>query len=221
MATFAGFRGQRNKDVLYDASGTVAAGGTSQLVLPASISRSYVFIENLSSSATLYYEFGAAFATATITNGAVTAITVVNGGFGFTVPPLVQFLGGGSGGGFLKTSAGLPDYPPPGVAIGNGNSVVTGDRPALARAVLTGGVITSFIIDDPGQGYLNAPYVYITNHQSDPRGCADPFYGSTARGMALLPFGSQTFETNYITTEPLAVYSATTGHRFTVKYFAG
>ena len=39
--------------------------------------------------------------------------------------------------------------------------------------------------------------------------------------MGLLPFGSQTFENSFITTQPLAVYSATTGHRFTVKYFAG
>jgi hypothetical protein len=221
MASFPGFRGQRTKDVLFDASGTVTAGGTSQLVLPAGISRSFLFVENLSSTLTLYYEIGAAFATATITNGAVTSLTIVNGGFGFTVAPTVQFLGGGSGGGFLRTSAGLPDYPSPGTAIGNGNSVVLNDRPAKARAVLTGGVITSFVIDDPGQGYLNAPYVYITNDASDPRGCADPFYGSTARGMALLPFGSQTYETNYIATEPLAVYSTTTGHRFTAKYFAG
>lgn len=44
----------------------------------------------------------------------------------------------------------------------SGPDVVTSNFTALAHAVLTGGVVTSIVIDDPGSGYTKPPTVTIT-----------------------------------------------------------
>ena len=84
MARVVGFTEQQNLTPVYRADGTVAAGGTAQLILPRAAPRSSILLQNTSASDTLYFEFGCARAKATVSNGKVTAITVTNAGFGFT-----------------------------------------------------------------------------------------------------------------------------------------
>ena len=96
MARVIGFTEQQTLTPVYRADGSVTTGGTAQLILPRAAPRSSIIIQNTSTSDTLYLEFGCARATATLTNGAVTSITVTNAGFGFTYPPSVHFLGGGN-----------------------------------------------------------------------------------------------------------------------------
>src|SRR5208282_540181 len=88
-----GTKGQQSADRLYRINGTIASGTASQLVSPIPTTRAFFFFQNNSSS-TMWLGFGSALATATISGGAVTGCTIVNGGFGFTAPPLIDFLGG-------------------------------------------------------------------------------------------------------------------------------
>ncbi len=70
-----------------------------------------------------------AAATARVANGMVVAITVTDGGLGYTNTPLVTLIGGGGGSG------------------------------AKATAIMQGGVVTAILITDPGKGYTSAPKV--------------------------------------------------------------
>lgn len=208
-----GTRGQQAPDYSYRADGTITAGGTSQLVLPIPAGMSSLLIQN-QSAGNLYFEFGSARATATISNGTVSAVTVTNGGFGFTYPPHIDFLGGGGVGAAsgVKVGAGQPGYAAP-----NSPGGATG-RPAQARAVLTSGVITSIVIDDPGAGYSFAPYVKIVNAGGDAYGCADPYYGNVSSGVLLSAGGSLTSHATVCPTEQIAVWGATTGQVFMVRW---
>src|ERR1700761_2410012 len=78
-------RGQQVKDRLYDASGSITTGGTSQLILPERVSTTHLFLQNISDT-DMYFQFGSATAKCAITSGAVSSVTVLNGGFGFTIP---------------------------------------------------------------------------------------------------------------------------------------
>lgn len=200
-----GYRSQMTSDFLYSADGTITAGGTSQLVVPRAKSRSYLFFQNLSSN-TMYVAIGGARATATVSGGVVTGFTIANGGFGYVKTPTVRCFGGGASDGIADTNCGgsLPDWPSP-------------SRPAQGLAVLSGGVLTSITITDPGSGYLRAPYVLIESNPADSIGCEDPFYSSTARGFQILPAGSLEFF-NQCPTDAVAVYGTTTGDRFTCRY---
>ena len=197
---------------LYDASGTITTGGTSQLVLPQVPSRSVLIIQNNSSSGSLWFEFGSARAKATITSGAVSAITVTNGGKGFTYPPVVRFAGGGYAGNTAYLGLNQPGGEGP-------NSSIVSGRPAKAHAVLTGGVVTSIVIDDPGAGYVIAPYVYIFNSDLDPYGGADPFYSSTTTGIQIAASGGSLYiNGTACPTDSIYVYGATTGQQYIVKW---
>lgn len=77
-----------------------------------------------------------ATATTTISGGAVTGITVTNGGSGYTSIPTVNFYAGGS--------------------------VVNGGTKARATAVISGGVVTGITIDNGGTGYTSLPTVAIS-----------------------------------------------------------
>lgn len=77
-----------------------------------------------------------ATATATISGGAVTGITINNGGSGYTSAPTVNFYGGGP--------------------------VVNGGSKARATATLSGGVITGITINNGGSGYTTAPTVVVS-----------------------------------------------------------
>lgn len=201
-------------EYLFDASGTISSGSAAQLLLPKARRRSSLIIQNLHASATMYVEFGGARATATLTSGAITSITITNGGFGYNMIPVVEFLGGAYDSSYQTTPAvstnSLPDYPAP-----------TGTlyRRAKGHAVLTTGVVTSIVIDDPGAGYAYPPYIFIKNQASDPFGCANPFYSSTASGIELIaPGGSLTQNGTITTTDQCAIYCATATAPFTCKF---
>lgn len=215
-----GTKDQQRRDFLYDASGSITTGGTPQLVLPEAKSRTMLMLGNLSSG-NLWFEFDGARATIAISNGIVTGSTVTNGGFGYTVPPTVTLLGGGPGIGLTTAAAGEPTYPAPGTP--DGFIFHIGDlskyRPAKMHAVLTAGVVTSLVIDDAGAGYQQAPYAHIHNSVAmDVYGCADPSLNS-GTGL-LIPNATQPiiFNGTACPTGPVAVFGASTGQRFTVKF---
>ena len=95
----------------------------------------------------------AARATCAITLGAVSGYAVTNGGFGYTHPPDVFFLGGGYAGN-TAVSAGFPGFAAPGQS-----GDPTGSHPAKAHAVLTADVVTPIVTEDAGSGYGIAPFL--------------------------------------------------------------
>lgn len=186
-----GSRGQQGDYPLYGVDLTLS--GAAQLVLGSSPSRSLLMLQNCSGTNDMRVEIGGPRATATLTAGKVTSIAVNNAGFNFTSPPLVRLVGGGPplgqvGGPYLGLNQ--PNGPSPSAI-------------AKARAVLVGGAVSSFIIDDPGAGYLIAPFVFLFNDLAlDPYGCAIP----TATTGLVIPTKSRlTFENTACPTGPIAV----------------
>jgi hypothetical protein len=193
----------------YRADGALASSVTPLLVLPQAISRSSMLVMNISGTP-MFLEHGCARALVTITAGAVTAITVTNGGFGFTRAPTVEFVGGDAT--YVANAAwngrGLPGAQSP-----SGPTA----QPAMAHAVLTGGVVTSIVIDNPGAGYVNPPEVLLTNAVNDPFGCADPSL-TAGSGVLLVPGGGSMYingTTCY--TDAVALWG-TAAAKFTVEY---
>lgn len=191
---------------LYDASGSIAVASTPQLILGQSVSRSSLLLQNTSAE-TLTFELGSARATATITNGAVTAITVTNAGFGFSKPPIVRFLGGGLQ---VNNSSFVGLSQPNGPAPSNF---------AVAHCVMAGTApnqtVASITIDNPGSGYVIAPYVFIYNSPLDPNGCAAP---SATGGIVLSTNGSMLWNGTACPTDAVAVFGGTLGQTFTAKW---
>jgi|SRR5579863_74779 len=206
----------------FDASGTIATGGTPQLLLPERKSTSFLVITNISDTI-MYIEFGSARATAALSGTAVNSVTVTNGGFGFTKPPAVWFYGGGINIDFNNSpnpsfvGAGLYGYPPPSGAQPTGPA----NRPAQAHATLSAGVVNAIVVDDGGQGYVVAPQVFLTNSLLDPNGVASPFFSSTLSGIPLNPGGGSYYVNGTTcTTDPISIYCATTGKAFTCKWMS-
>lgn len=204
-------KGQVRRDNVFNASGSIASGSLPQLVLPESPSRGFLLFQNLSSTV-MWLEIGPARATATLTAGVVTAISVTastasirNPGFGYTYPPIVNFVGGGDPFNTQQKSAGQYGYPNP-------------NQPAVATAVLTAGAVTSFTINNGGSGYVNAPYVFIQNDQLDPFGCADPSQNSGSGYQIPVGGGSIVFESTFCPTDPIAVFCTTVGAQYTCMW---
>jgi len=190
---------------LWSADGTITTGGTSQRILSRAVSRSLLMLQNLSSSA-LYVEIGDARGIATIASGGVTGITVLNGGFGYTRAPKVLLTGGWNQNNTAMVASGALNWPTP-------------PHPASARAVLTNGVVTSFVIDDPGLLYGYAPGVHIVGDFLDPHGAADPYYNSTNSGILLGPGQPPlVFNGTSCPTTPVSIWGATTGQAFTCRW---
>lgn len=196
-------RAQIQRDFTYDASGTITTGGTAQLLLPERKSTSMLVFQNISDTV-MTIKFGSAKAHATLTNGVVTSVTVDDGGFGFTYPPAVNFLGGGITGWNTNdggnVGAGLPMYPCP-------------DSSAKAHAVLSGGAVSSIVVDGGGSNYGKAPYVFLHNSLRDPYGVGT---ASATSGIQLAASGG-TYYVNgtACTTDPVSIFCATTGKAFT------
>lgn len=74
-----------------------------------------------------------------IVGGALGAVTITNGGSGYTIPPIVF----------------VPAPPPCGI-------------PASGRATLTAGAVTGITWDNPGAGYLFPPAVLLVPSPNDP-----------------------------------------------------
>jgi len=167
--------------------------GSAQLVMGQSQARSVLMLQNIGSH-TMNIEFGSARAHCTLSSGAVNSVVIDNGGFGFTKPPVVVFLGGGpseAGGGPNSSYLGLNQ--PNGAAPSNF---------AQGHAVLSGSTVASVTIDNPGSGYVKAPYVFLYNDDLDPYGCATP---SSTSGIQLLAGGSLTFNGTGCPTDPISV----------------
>lgn len=198
-----GAAGQIVKHPMYDASGTITTGGTAQLVLPERPMCSMFMVQNISVDA-MYLEIGSARATATITNGVVTSVAVTNAGFGFTVPPIIEFLGGGSR---IKNpnylAAGQPGFESPG-------------NVANAHCVLSGNTVGSIVVDNGGAAYVKAPYVFIRNAENDPFGCATP---SATSGILLgANGGSYYVNGTSTTTDSVSIFCATSASAFLCKW---
>lgn len=206
MAQPVGIRGQFRRDFLYSADGVIAAGPASSLVLPEAKARSFLYIQNVG-QADLWFEFGGARATATLTAGVVTSITMTNKGFGYTLQPAAFAYGGGPVEKNLSSKgAGLPDWPAP-------------SRVAILTPVIVGGKIDSITINDGGAGYLAAPYISIQNNTHDGNGCADPFYNSVLSGINLPPSAPPLiFAAGMCPTDAVAVYGDTAAAAFTCRY---
>ncbi len=206
-----GAKGQVRRDNVFNASGSIASGSAPQLVLPESPSRAFLEFQNLSATV-MWLEIGPARATATLTNGVVTAISVTasaasirNPGFGYTYAPIVNFAGGGDPTNIQQKSPGQYGYPSPNI-------------PAQASAVLTGGAVSSFTIANGGAGYVNAPYVFIQNNQLDPFGCADPSQNSGSGYQIPINGGSIVFEGTFCPTDSIAVFCTTVGAQYTCMW---
>lgn len=196
------------------ADGVIASATLPQLVLPESSARSSLFFMN-TSGAIMWYGFGSARATCTISAGKVATVTVTNAGFGFTRAPKVQFLGGG-----ILPQAGV---------IPANSSYVGGAGPgfpspsdrASGRAVLTGSAVSSIVVDNAGSGYVTAPMVFISNDILDPNGAFDPSAlqnAAAGSGFQLYP-GQSIYESHTsVTTDPLAVFCATLNSTFACRY---
>ena len=209
-----GSRDQMAPDFSLRGDVTITTGGASQLLLPITASRSRLEIQN-TSSGVLWFEFGSARATATISGGSVTGCTITNGGKGFTAPPRIHFWGGAGPGQALgaKVGAGMPGY-----AVPNNAGGTTANRPAQAHCVLTSGVVTSIVIDDPGAGYAFAPFLFLKNDETDNYGGADPYYNSATSGMQLQAGGSYVVNGTACDIDQIYVYGATTGQSIFLKW---
>ena len=210
-----------NRQIL-DFSGTITTGGTAQIVIPVGVVQSYLLVENLSSG-NLYVELGTPRGTAVLSSGSVSSVTITNAGFGYTFPPTVQFLGGGTLGTGDAIGVGAPGFPAPGDVINPvgqpgafpiGQQSVIPGKPAQGRAILSGGAVSSITIDNGGSSYSVAPYVLFTNDPRDPVGCAVP---STSSGILVVPNGSYVLETTYLGGMAVSIFGSTTAQRFTVK----
>jgi len=200
----------------YRADGSIATGGTAQLVLSKAFSRSSFFFQN-TSAGVLMVEIGVGAATAVLTSGVVTSVTVTNTGFNFTKPPLVRFLGGGQ----PKTDSVAPwsqnVINPSYVGLSQPNGPSPTAVPT-ALAVLSGGfpaTISSITVTYGGSGFVLPPYVQILNSDLDPNGAALP---SATVGIQLQPGGSINYNGTTCPTEPIAVWGATLGQTYVCRW---
>lgn len=192
-----------------------------KLILPQATSRTYLRIVNVG-SAVMWVENGCARATATISGGVVTGFTILNGGFAFTRPPIVLLKGGGGPVVAAPTAAawdGRGQIDQWAVPTGANTTVTpaTYNQPAQAHAVLTSGVVSSIVIDNPGRGYVNPPEVSLANDPLDPFGCADPSAGSGSGIQLAATGGAYELNGTFCHTNAIAVYAAT-ATSFFVEY---
>jgi len=117
----------------------------------------------------------------TASGGPVTALALLNRGKDYAAPPVVEFVGGGEGGGApakvasAKTSlrvnsvnvtSGGTGYTTPTVkAIGG---LAPDGTPATLTATVVLGVITAINVVDPGSGYFAPPTIVITGTSTTP-----------------------------------------------------
>lgn len=205
MTTPTNTRQQTYLDDALDFSGTIAAGGTAQLILPQQPGRSWLSITNVDATDVLYIGVGPAKATATVTAGAISAITVNNVGVGYTVAPQVRILGGIINGDY-KTSPGST----------NSAGVPLPGQVATAVATIAGGVVTGITVTNPGSGYLVAPLIYLENPWPQLGGGA--YAPSTNNGIGIPVNTTYQFTGSlWVPGSAVAIIGATTGDQFHVK----
>lgn len=205
-----GAGGQRTRTHFYDASSTITSGGTAQLIVPEARERtSWVFVNN--SDTNMFLEFGAARATATLTSGAISSLSVINAGFGYSIAPNIEFFGGayGTPTQITPTSAlqGLPDYVSPNNAA-KAHCVMAGSAPNMT--------VSSIVVDNPGSCYAYPPFVLLTNNHTDPFGCAVP--SASVGLLQAASGGSYTNNGTICVTDQIAVFCSASGKSFTFKF---
>ena len=162
-------------------------------------------------------EFGAGAATAVLTNGVVTSVTVTNAGLNFTKPPRLRFLGGGQP---EVTSSNNPVsnvVNPSYVGLSQPNAPAPSNI-ATALAVLSGAypaTIASITVTNGGSGYIIPPYVQVSNSDLDPNGVAAP---SATVGIQLAAGVSIRFDATMCPTDPVSVWGATLGQTFVCRW---
>lgn len=216
-----GSRGQVGGDLVYASTVTIGSGGGSFLVLPNQVTRSFLEISTPTSAAVGYVAMGAGEATATLTSGQVSAITVVDAGFGYAIAPKVHIQGGGNGGNTTYVGGKADPFAPTPGKDGLGlqpRAWSPSGSAATALATVSGGAITSIAVLDPGGGYITPPYVWIINDANDPNGCANPFRGGVATGRPVTSGSPLLYNDTNCPTSPVAVYCATSGAVFLVKW---
>lgn len=190
----------------YDFSGTIATGGTAQLLLPQRKSCTHLIIANLSNG-TMFLQFGLRRSTAAISSGAVSTITLVDAGFGFQVAPAIELLGGGVAGDPATKGATMPGWPAP-------------FRPAQATPIMqasaiSGLEIASITVNDGGAGYLVAPYVFVRADRTDPTGVGLPTSGA---GVPILPGEKLIWNGTACPTSAISILGPDTSAAYTVKW---
>jgi hypothetical protein len=204
-----GSRNQQIQDNYFDASGSIASGGTAQLLLPQRKSCSHFAIWNLSSADTLMIQIGILPGVATISNGAVTGVTVPDAGFGFNEAPEVLFWGGGASGDPTTFGATSPGWPAP-------NSPAQAVCNMVSASPLPGLKINSITVTNPGSGYLVAPFVMLKATRRDPTGVGLP---SATVGIPLFAGGGAYYiNGTSCPTDAISVFGATTGDAWTCKW---
>jgi len=194
--------GQQQQHSYYDKSGTITTGGTAQLLLPQSKSRSHLAIAN-NSTGVLMVQIGIAGATAVLTGKVVTSVTVGDAGFGFLVPPQVLFLGGGNSNDPASQGAAMPDWPAP-------------TNAATGNATIANGTISAITLSNGGAGYLVAPYVAIIADRTDPTGVGT---ASATIGLPVGANGGSIFWNGTVCpTDAISIWGATTGQAFSCKW---
>lgn len=199
---------QQDRHFMYDGSGSITTGGTAQLVLARSMSRSFLYFKN-TSNGPLWIETDGPRATATLTNGVVTSVTITNAGFNMTKPPLVRFLGGG------PAPAGYNQGPNTSyLGLNQPNGPAPSDV-ATGIATLSGGAVSAVTINHGGSGYVIAPYVQLITSDLDPYGCAVP---SAGVGILLASGEGLQWDNSAVPTEAIAVFGSTTGQTFVCRF---
>lgn len=203
-----GSKSQNNADVLYDASGTITTGGTPQLVLPVTPSRSHFFFQN-NSTHVMWLEIGSARGVATLSGNGIASIAVTNAGFNFTYPPVIRFAGGGGAGNPRFLGLNQPG------GAGPTSSTLYTPHPK-AHCVLTSNAVSSIVVDEPGAGFVIAPFVFIFNSDLDPYGCAVP---SSGVGIQVSAGGGSVYYNGTVCfTDSISVLGTTTADPYTCKW---
>lgn len=213
IVKLTGIANQQNRHPLYRADGSIVTGGTPQLVIGRRMACSYFMFQN-TSPANLMLEIGNGIAVATLTNGAVTALTFsgANLGFNYTKPPLLRFWGGGAPQSGPASGVQGPNTSYLGLGQPNAPSP---PNPATAICTISGGVINGYAITNPGSGYVCAPYVEIIGSDLDPNGCAVP---SATQGIVVAPGAQFWNNVSTCTTDPIAVWGASAGQPYVFRW---
>ena len=211
MAALPNFRGQSALIPKFNFDGSIASATAPQLILPQAAPRSSFSFQN-ASSAVLWLQFGPATAKATVTNGVVTSIAVVNGGFGYSYAPRVKLLGGGTKNNGLNLGSGYPGSDSPS-NIATAHCVMTGSAPNMS--------IASIVVDNGGAGYSNdsraAPYVQLINDPNDEFGCANPYNSGAGSGYQVAAGASFYEAYSVVATDAVAVWGGTLGQTYVCR----
>lgn len=207
-----GTQGQNMGDhYIYDCSSAITTGGTAQLVLPFMKGRCSFEIVNMSDT-NMYMGFGGARAHATLTGTAITSITVDNAGFGYSIAPTVQFIGGGNTSWNMANSTFLGckevGYPAP-AQIASATCVMTGSAPNMSVASIT---------INYGGLYATAPRIVLKNDKNDPYGAFLP--SATSPGSIILGATGGNYYRNHTNCfdDQISIVCATTGKVFSGYY---